>query len=71
MAQMNVAELATLALGGMKQADFLEKVFDPSEFFGTGLSYEAPQLRERVSLPGACDARLIASILAVIPEKAN
>lgn len=39
--QMNVAELATLSLGGMKQADFLEKVFDPGKFFGTGLSYEA------------------------------
>ena len=39
--QMNVAELSTLTLGGMKQADFHEKVFDPGEFFGTGLSYEA------------------------------
>lgn len=39
--QMNAVELSTLSLSGMKQADFHEKMFDPEEFFGPGVSYEA------------------------------
>lgn len=38
--QMNVAEIATHALSGMKQDDFREKVFDPEQFLGSGLNYE-------------------------------
>jgi hypothetical protein len=37
--QMNVAELATLALGGAKDDDFHEKTFDPEQFLGDGLNY--------------------------------
>lgn len=37
--QMNVAELATFTLSGMKQDDFREKVFDPEQFLGPGLNY--------------------------------
>ncbi len=37
--QMNVAELATLTLGGVKDDDFREKTFDPEQFFGSGISY--------------------------------
>ena len=37
--QMNVAELATLALSGVKDDDFQEKLFDPEQFLGDGLSY--------------------------------
>ncbi len=36
---MNVAELATLTLGGVKDDDFREKTFDPEQFFGSGISY--------------------------------
>ena len=38
--QMNVVELATLTVGGMKQDDFREKPFDPEAFLGSGLAYE-------------------------------
>ncbi len=37
--QMNVAELATLTLGGVKDDDFREKTFDPEQFLGDGLNY--------------------------------
>ena len=37
--QINVAELATLTLGGVKDDDFREKVFDPEQFFGSGINY--------------------------------
>lgn len=37
--QMNVAEIATYTLSGMKQDDFREKVFDPEQFLGSGLNY--------------------------------
>lgn len=37
--QMNVAEIATYTLSGMKQDDFREKVFDPKQFLGPGLNY--------------------------------
>jgi hypothetical protein len=37
--QINVAELATLTLGGVKDDDFREKTFDPETFFGSGISY--------------------------------
>lgn len=37
--QTNVAEIATYRLGGTKQDDFQEKVFDPDSFFGPGLNY--------------------------------
>ena len=37
--QMNVVELATLTVSGMKQDDFRMKLFDPEEFFGSGLDY--------------------------------
>jgi hypothetical protein len=37
--QMNVAELATLTLSGVKDDDFGEKTFDPEQFFGSGISY--------------------------------
>jgi hypothetical protein len=37
--QMNVAELATLTLGGVKEDDFKEKTFDPEQFMGDGLNY--------------------------------
>lgn len=37
--QMNVAELATFTLSGMKQDDFREKLFDPEQFFGPGVNY--------------------------------
>ena len=37
--QMNVAELATLALSGVKDDDFQEKTFDPEMFLGDGLIY--------------------------------
>ena len=38
--QMNVAEIATHTLSGIKQDDFREKVFDPEQFLGEGLNYE-------------------------------
>jgi Methylamine utilization protein MauJ len=38
--QMNIAEIATYTLSGMKQDDFREKVFDPEQFLGSGLNYE-------------------------------
>lgn len=38
--QMNVAEIATHTLSGIKQDDFREKVFDPEQFLGDGLNYE-------------------------------
>jgi hypothetical protein len=38
--QMNVAEIATYTLGGTKQDDFREKIFDPEQFLGGGLNYE-------------------------------
>jgi hypothetical protein len=38
--QMNVAEIATYTLSGMKQDDFREKVFDPEQFLGSGLNYK-------------------------------
>jgi hypothetical protein len=37
--QMNVAELATLLLSGVKDDDFQEKLFDPEGFLGDGLNY--------------------------------
>ena len=37
--QMNVAEIATYTLCGMKQNDFREKLFDPEQFLGPGLNY--------------------------------
>ena len=37
--QINVAELATLTLGGVKDDDFHEKTFDPEQFLGDGLYY--------------------------------
>jgi hypothetical protein len=37
--QMNVAELATLTLGGVKEDDFKAKSFDPEQFIGSGLNY--------------------------------
>ena len=37
--QMNVVELATLTVVGMKQDDFREKEFDPEEFMGSGINY--------------------------------
>jgi hypothetical protein len=37
--QMNVAELATWTLGGVKDDDFHEKVFDSEQFLGDGLNY--------------------------------
>ncbi|MGB3634694.1 MAG: hypothetical protein WA982_11685 [Rubrobacteraceae bacterium] len=37
--QINVAELTTVTLGGMKEEDFHEKLFDPEEFIGEGISY--------------------------------
>ena len=37
--QINVAELATLTLGGVKDDDFREKTFDPEQFFGSGINY--------------------------------
>jgi hypothetical protein len=37
--QINVAELATLTVGGVKDDDFREKTFDPEQFFGSGLNY--------------------------------
>ncbi len=37
--QMNIAELATLTLGGVKDDDFQEKTFDPEQFLGDGLNY--------------------------------
>ncbi len=37
--QINVAEIATHMLSGMKQDDFREKVFDPEQFLGSGLNY--------------------------------
>lgn len=33
--QINVAELATLTVGGVKDDDFREKTFDPEQFFGS------------------------------------
>lgn len=38
--QMNVAEIATHTLSGIKQDDFREKLFDPEQFLGDGLNYE-------------------------------
>lgn len=38
--QINVAEIATHTLSGIKQDDFREKVFDPEQFLGDGLNYE-------------------------------
>jgi hypothetical protein len=37
--QMNIAELATLTLGGVKDDDFHQKVFDSEQFLGDGLNY--------------------------------
>jgi hypothetical protein len=37
--QMNIAELATLTLGGVKDDDFHEQMFDPGQFLGGGLNY--------------------------------
>jgi hypothetical protein len=37
--QINIVELATLLMSGMKEDDFHEKVFDPEEFIGPGLNY--------------------------------
>ncbi len=37
--QMNVAELATLTLGVVKDDDFHEKTFDHEQFLGDGLNY--------------------------------
>ncbi len=37
--QMNVAELATLTVGGVKDDDFHEKTFDHEQFLGDGLNY--------------------------------
>jgi hypothetical protein len=37
--QINVAELATLTLGDVKDDDFHEKTFDPEQFLGDGLNY--------------------------------
>jgi hypothetical protein len=37
--QINVAEIATYTLSGMKQDDFREKVFDPEQFLDSGLNY--------------------------------
>ena len=36
---MNVVELATLTVVGMKQDDFREKEFDPKEFMRSGINY--------------------------------
>jgi len=36
---MNVVELATLTVVGMKQDDFREKEFDPEEFMRSGINY--------------------------------
>lgn len=44
--QMNVTEIATYTLSGMKQDDFREKVFDPEQFLGSGLNYEELHLYE-------------------------
>jgi hypothetical protein len=38
--QTNVVELATLTMGGMKEDDFPEQVFDPEQFLGSGLAYD-------------------------------
>jgi hypothetical protein len=37
--QMNVAELATLTLSGVKDDDYRQKTFNPEQFFGSGLNY--------------------------------
>jgi hypothetical protein len=37
--QMNVVELATLIVGGLKQDDFREKEFDPEKLMESGINY--------------------------------